>query len=190
MKRTTADENNTTTPGAHKMTRWKSKATTRAAVIGLAATLMSVTQIGSASADFWSAEKVRIRAATGQSECLTAYERSTDPMVLERCDTDNLRGNWRIIPWNPYDRFMVKNWASGECLDAGAGIRALVYTSPCDRNDSGQVWAFDCNDGGLRSEGPTTHLTWWNDNTVSMRPFLDVPRIKQTWEIVPRPAQC
>lgn len=162
----------------------------RAAVVAMAGAVLTVAQTGSASADQWVAEKVRIKAGNGLSECLTAYERSTDPMVLERCDTDNLRGNWRIIPYNEYGYFLAKNWASGECLDAGGQPSLKVYTSPCDRNDGGQIWIFKCDDGSLMSAGPTTKLTFWNDKTVSMRFSGGELNAKQAWDVVPRPGPC
>ncbi|MFK0252817.1 hypothetical protein [Streptomyces sp. NPDC090445] len=168
----------------------KSRTAARAAMVGLAAALLAGTQTGAASAEPWVADKVRIRAGNDLNECLTAFERSTDPLVINRCDTDNLRGNWRIIPWNEHGYFMAKNWASGECLDAGAQPSEKVFTSPCDRSDSGQRWVFDCRTGHLASAGPTTVLTFWNDKKVSMRFSSGELRAKQTWDIVPRPGDC
>lgn len=172
------------------MTSRKNNAVARAAVVAMAGAVLTVAQAGSASADQWVAEKVRIKAGNGLSECLTAYERSTDPMVLERCDTDNLRGNWRIIPYNEHGYFLAKNWASGECLDAGGQPSEKVYTSPCDRSDSGQIWIFNCSNGHLMSAGPTTMLTFWNDKKVSMRYSASDLREKQAWDVVPRPGPC
>ncbi|MFE5867327.1 hypothetical protein ACFQ6V_01605 [Streptomyces roseifaciens] len=172
------------------MTGTKNRTAARAAVVGLAAALLAGAQAGSASAAPWVADKVRIKAGNGQNECATEFERASRPIVLQRCDTDDLRGNWRIIPWNEHGYFMAKNWASGECLTAGPQPSEQVYTLPCDRSDTGQLWIFDCSNGHLMSAGPTTLLTWWNDNKVSTRFFSPELKAKQSWNVVPRPGPC
>ncbi|HZG06544.1 MAG TPA: hypothetical protein VE546_23720 [Streptomyces sp.] len=133
--------------------------------------------------------RIRFKFRDSRSVCLTAHERSTDPLVLERCDTDNQRGNWRKITYSGGGLvFLLQNVASGECLDAGKGLEALAYTSPCDINDVGQHWYYFCDTGHLMAATWNTLLTGWNDDTVSMRPGSGALAGKQEWDR--RPTVC
>lgn len=136
--------------------------------------------------------RVRIMNAT-VGTCVTAYDRPTRPVVLERCDGDNLNGNWKMIPY-PWGgkHFQLQNYATGECLDAESQPGQRVYASKCDNADSGQYWLYggcDRADGGtLMAAGPTSHLTRWNDGTVGMSNDLEPG--KQNWSISPKPYVC
>lgn len=133
------------------------------------------------------AEDNRIRFKlrdSSTSVCLTSTETSAKPMVVERCDTDNPYGNWRkIVSFGNGTTIMLQNVGSGECLDSGAGLEALVYTSPCNINDTGQVWYYFCDTGRVMSAPYNTVLTAWSDNKVSMRPTNEA--FRQRWDRKP-----
>ncbi|MFE7835054.1 ricin-type beta-trefoil lectin domain protein, partial [Streptomyces sp. NPDC057474] len=131
--------------------------------------------------------RVRIKFDDSRNVCLTAHERKVDPLVLERCDGDNMKGNWQQMRYSE-THFMLKNFASGECLDAADQPRLGLYTSKCDATDGGQVWNGDCEENWLMSAGPTTLMTGWNDNTVSMQ-AQHHPE-KQDWIIAPSSLGC
>lgn len=137
--------------------------------------------------------RVRIKFHDSRSVCLTAHERKIDPIVLERCDGDNLKGNWAQIDYNN-NFYQLKNFHSGECLDAANAVRGssagAVYTSKCDSRDGGQLWSqVPCGEAGkIWAAGPTYGLTGWNDNTVSMEG--DPHPSKQRWLIMPKSIYC
>lgn len=143
--------------------------------------------VASAAPSTQAAEDNRIRFKlrdASTSVCLTSTETSASPMVVERCDGDNQFGNWRkIVSFGNGTTFMLQNAGSGECLDAGEGLEALLYTSPCNINDTGQVWYYFCTSGYLMSAPSNTVVTAWSDNKVSMRPFNDA--FRQRWDRMP-----
>ncbi|MER7901443.1 ricin-type beta-trefoil lectin domain protein [Streptomyces sp. NPDC096046] len=130
--------------------------------------------------------RIRFKFRDSRSVCLTAYERSNDPLVMERCDGDNARGNWRKIIYSGGGLvFLLQNVASGECLDAESGLEAKAYTSPCDITDRGQHWYYFCDSGSIMAAAWNTVLTGWNDNKVTTRSGSNALVGKQRWDRMP-----
>ncbi|MGP4004466.1 trypsin-like serine protease [Streptomyces sp. 8N706] len=131
----------------------------------------------------------RLRVKFGDASrgvCLSTYERSADPAVMERCDGDNLRGNWKFYPYAG-SFFHLKNWESGQCLTAERvrfRFTGKVHAANCGTGE--QEWGYTC-DGRLMNGGSRMMLTGWNDNTVSLTP-LGEQQAKTFWQLVPRPA--
>ncbi|WP_314245404.1 RICIN domain-containing protein [Streptomyces sp. DSM 40907] len=166
--------------------------TTRATLVGLGATLAAFSQVALASTAHatgtWDESRVRIQSARG--DCLTAVPRSTNQLDTERCDTDNLRGNWRMVD-NLDANFLLKNWSTGECLDSERNVLGgKVYMSACDQNDGGQVWRYDCFEGRLMNLASTTFLTRFTSGVVGHQQRSTSDIGKQVWNIVPRPHAC
>ncbi|MHA5052204.1 ricin-type beta-trefoil lectin domain protein [Streptomyces sp. SD15] len=165
-------------------------ATTRATLVGLGATLAAFSQVALASTAHatgtWDEDRVRVQSARG--DCLTVI--ANNQLDTERCDTDNLRGNWRMVDYSDAF-FLLKNWSTGKCLDSERNVLGgKVYMSACDRNDGGQVWRYYCLEGRLMNLASTTFLTRFDSGFVGHQPRLTSDVGKQVWNIVPQPHAC
>ncbi|MGW5848858.1 S1 family peptidase [Streptomyces sp. NPDC055254] len=118
-------------------------------------------------------------------ECLSGYERTTDPIVTERCDGDNQHGNWKIVPYNA-SHFYLMNWDSGKCLiPEYARFKATGKLIMGYCGSKGAEWTHVCENQKIMNAATTMVLTGWNDNTVSLTHTGDQP-VKDSWEIVPK----
>ncbi|MGW5849668.1 ricin-type beta-trefoil lectin domain protein [Streptomyces sp. NPDC055254] len=166
----------------------------RAASFAAAGCLLALTGMpGSAAAsssqsDFvWNSGPIRFVANNGQNECLSVHHRSRGVMLYPCNAAAGSTSNWTMEPYNNYGVFMLENdFFKGSCLDMN---QSEVYLSKCDDADTGQLLYYNCDDKYLMGLGPTTKVTWWDDNTVSASHI--VHSIKDAWIAQPQvPQSC